>query len=88
MITMFEIHVKTDKSLSDILAHLKTKGIATDFKLCPDGDGKLKIKHPTSNSIHTYNVKVYKEHGDMIEYEFGAYTESEFSYLKDAVKDM
>lgn len=88
MITMWEIHVQTNKTLGDIMSHLKTNGIASDFKLCKDGDGKLKVKHPTANTIHTFNVKVYEELGDVVEYEFGAWSETEFNYLKSIMKDI
>lgn len=88
MITMWEIHVQTNKTLGDIMAQLKANGIASDFMLCKDGDGKLKVKHPTTNMIHMFNVKVYKELGDLIEYEFGAWSEVEFNYLKSIMNDI
>lgn len=88
MINMYEIHVKTKATLADILNHLKSKGIPADIKLCKDGDAKLTIKHPQSNTLHHFNLKLYKEDGEMNEYEFGAWTEAEFDYLKNIAKDL
>lgn len=88
MINMYEIHVKTKATLGDILNHLKSKGVPADLKLCENHHIKLIIKHPQSNSLHHFNVKLYKEDEGMYTYEFGAYSESEFNYLKELVKDM
>lgn len=88
MITMWEIHVSSKHSIGDIIAYLKTKGIASDFRLCKDGYGKLKVKHPQTGNLHNFSVKLYDEIGDVFEYEFGAWTEAEFNYLKDIAKDL
>lgn len=88
MISAWEIHVQTSKSISDIIAYLKTKGIASDFKMCKEGHGILKIKHPQANTLHSFMIKLYDEIGDTCEYELTAWSESEFNYLKDMAKDI
>ncbi len=88
MITMYEIHVRTKATLGDLLTKFKTKGLPADLDLCSDGHLKLVVKHPQSNTLHTFNVKLYKEIDGMKEYEFGALTEQEFGYLKELVKDI
>lgn len=88
MINAWEIHVQTGKSISDIISFLKTKGITSDFKMCKEGHGILKIKHPQANTLHSFKMKLYDEIGDIYEYELTAWTESEFNYLKDIAKDI
>lgn len=88
MITMYEIHVKTKSTVADIFNHLKAKGVAYDLKICKDHDIKLVIKHPQAGTLHTFNIKLYKEDGDMYTYEFGAWSEAEFTYLKELLKDI
>ncbi len=88
MINMYEIHVKTKSTIGDILNRFKSKGFPADLDLCKDGKIKLVIKHPQTGTLHYFNVKLNNEEDGMKEYEFGAWTETEFDYLKDLVKDM
>lgn len=88
MINKWEIHIESKSTIGDILAHLKTKGIASDFRMCKDGYGKLTVKHPQTGNLHHYEMKVYDEVGGVYEYELGAWTEAEFNYLKDFAKDL
>lgn len=87
MINAWELHIQTGKSVSDIMSYLKTKGIASDFKMCKDGHGILKIKHPTAGTLHTFMLKLYDEIGEINEYELTAWSEVEFNFIKDIAKD-
>lgn len=74
--------------MGDILSHLKSKGVPADIKLCENHHIKLVLKHHQANTLHNFNIKLYKEEDGMYTYEFGAYSEPEFNYLKELVKDI
>lgn len=88
MIVMWEIHIETKRTVGDMLEYFKSKGIASDYRMCKDGHGKISIKHPQKANIHTFNVKLYEELGDVCRYEIGCWTKEDVALMEDWFKDI
>ena len=88
MITKYEIHVSTKKTVGEILEHFKAKGMIVDYKMCKKSNhGIIMLKH-TNNTIYHFEIKLYEEEdGDYI-YEFATAKESEYSLMRDMVKEL
>lgn len=83
MIKLWEIHLETRDTISDMLNKLKAKGLSFDYKLMCDKNfySKLMVKHPKSGEIYSYGIKLYTEIDSIYIYEICAWTEQEYSYL-------
>lgn len=88
MITFWEIHVETMKTIGGMMEYFKSKGVAVDFKMCKEGHGVLSIKHPQKTSIHEFKIKLYSELGDIHRYEIGTWTKEEANLAEEWFKDI
>lgn len=88
MIVMWEIHIETKKTIMGILEYFKSKGVATDYKMCKEGHGMLQIKHPQKASIHDFKVKVYDELGGVYRYEIGCWSKEEANLMEEWFKEV
>lgn len=88
MITGYELHIETTKSLMDMVEDFRAKGVAVDYKLCTDGHGMLYIKHPQKSHIYKYKIKLNKEMEGTYCYEIMSWSKDCFDLSIEWFKDM
>lgn len=89
MIVGYELHVETEKSIADMLAHFKASGCAVDFKMCKDSHhGMFEIKHPKMSKIYSFKIKLYEELGATKHYEIMSWDKEQFALSEDWFKDV
>lgn len=89
MITGYELHIETQRTIGDMLEYFKSKGIASDFKMCKDSHhGMIQIKHPQKTKIYNFKIKLYEELGETKHYEIMSWDKDQFVLSEDWFKDM
>lgn len=82
----YELHIKTNHSLGELMTALKAKGMEVDLEKDYHCD-IIKLRH-TRGTNHEFEIKLYdKEHGYKI-YEVKAKTKQEMELFEEAVKSM
>lgn len=87
MIVGYELHIETKKSIYELCEYFKSKGFATDYKMCTEGHGMIKLKHPQKMPIYDFKIKLYEELGETRHYEIMAFDRESFTLCEEWFKD-